>query len=150
MALALPHRIMQDDEYRGYRIPANSTVICNVYAITRDERIYPDPEKFIPERFDRSRPGPNPLNPRDFVCGIGRRICPGNHIADVSVFLAIASLIATMDISKSRDSSGVQIEPVVERSSGAVSQLRPFKCSIKARSEQAAKLINSAVMFGHE
>ncbi|KAL5639705.1 hypothetical protein ACGC1H_006332 [Rhizoctonia solani] len=148
--LAIPHRIMQDDEYRGYRIPAGSTVISNVYAITRDERIYPDPEIFIPERFDNSRPGPSPPNPRDFVFGIGRRVCPGNHIADVSVWLAIASLAATMDIGKARDNNGLYIEPVAERSSGFVSQLRPFKCSIKPRSEKVAKLINSAVMFEHE
>ncbi|CUA68608.1 O-methylsterigmatocystin oxidoreductase [Rhizoctonia solani] len=148
--LAIPHRITQDDEYRGYRIPSGSTVISNIYAITRDERIYPDPENFVPERFDSSRPGSNPPNPRDFVFGIGRRVCPGNHIADVSVWLAIASLAATMDISKAHDSNGEYIEPVAERSSGFVSQLRPFKCSIKPRSEKAAKLINSAVMFEHE
>ncbi|EUC61305.1 cytochrome P450 family protein [Rhizoctonia solani AG-3 Rhs1AP] len=148
--LAIPHRVLQDDEYRGYRIPAGSTVISNVYAITRDERIYPDPETFIPERFDTSRPGPNPPNPRDFIFGIGRRVCPGNHIADVSVWLAIASLAATMDINKTRDSNGVYVEPVTEWSSGFVSQLRPFKCSIKPRSEKVAKLINSAVMFEHE
>ncbi|ELU38334.1 cytochrome P450 [Rhizoctonia solani AG-1 IA] len=148
--LAIPHRILQDDEYRGYRIPAGSTLISNIYAITRDERIYPDPENFIPERFDANQPGPSPPNPRDFVFGIGRRICPGNHIADASVWLAIANLVATMDISKACDSNGVPIEPVPERCSGFVCQLRPFPCSIKPRSEKAVQLINSAVMFEHE
>ncbi|CAE6452246.1 unnamed protein product [Rhizoctonia solani] len=148
--LAIPHRIVQDDEYRGYRIPAGSTVISNVYAITRDERIYPDPEKFIPERFDETKPGLSAPNPRDFIFGIGRRICPGNHIADASIWLAIANLIATMDINKARDDNGAYIEPVPERSSGFVCQLRPFKCSIKPRSEKAIQLINSAVMFEHD
>jgi hypothetical protein len=30
---AIPHRVLQEDEYRGYRIPANSTVISNMYGV---------------------------------------------------------------------------------------------------------------------
>jgi cytochrome P450 len=29
--LGAPHGLMQDDSYMGYRIPANATVICNVW-----------------------------------------------------------------------------------------------------------------------
>ncbi|KAF8752233.1 cytochrome p450 [Rhizoctonia solani] len=94
------HRARQEDEYRGYRIPANSTIKYNMYAITRDERMFPDAENFIPERFDKSNLGPKPLEPRDFLFGVGRRVCPGQFVVDASLFLLMANIIATMDIRK--------------------------------------------------
>ncbi|QRW25885.1 cytochrome P450 family protein [Rhizoctonia solani] len=106
----------QDDEYRGYRIPANSTVYNNVYAITRDESMFPDPEKFIPERFDERQKTCGPLSPRDIIFGIGRRVCPGQFIADTSIFLVMSGILATMDITKARDGMVMRLS---QRSYGA-------------------------------
>ncbi|KAG8793834.1 hypothetical protein FRC12_001464 [Ceratobasidium sp. 428] len=49
--LAIPHACYEDDVYRGYQIPKGTPVIGNVWAITRDESTYPDPETFNPDRF---------------------------------------------------------------------------------------------------
>ncbi|CAE7105448.1 unnamed protein product [Rhizoctonia solani] len=149
-SMEVPHRVRQEDEYRGYRIPANSTVRYNIYAITRDERMFPDPEKFIPERFDGSNPGPKPLDPRAFMFGVGRRICPGRDIVDASLYLIMANIIATTDINKPRDETGREYEPEIKRTGHSINQVLPFKCSITPRSEHAVKLINSIVMFGEE
>jgi cytochrome P450 len=66
---------MKEDVYEGYRIPEGATVIANVFAITRDEEMYPDPLEFRPERFL----GPSPqVDPHKFVFGFGRRACPGS------------------------------------------------------------------------
>lgn len=32
--LLLPHRVIQDDEYLGYRIPKDTTIIANVWSVT--------------------------------------------------------------------------------------------------------------------
>ncbi|CAE6452250.1 unnamed protein product [Rhizoctonia solani] len=114
-SMEVPHRVRQEDEYRGYRIPANSTIKYNTYAITRDERMFPDAESFIPERFDESTPGPKPLVPRDFLFGVGRRVCPGKFVVDTSLFLLMANIIATMDINKPRDKHGNEFEPEIKR-----------------------------------
>ncbi|KAJ1301075.1 hypothetical protein OPQ81_003493 [Rhizoctonia solani] len=148
--LGSPRTVHQDQVYKGYRIPAHSTIYCNIYAITRDERIFPDPESFIPERFAKDYPGPTPLNPHNFVFGAGRRICPGNHLIDSSIFLIIASVIATMDINKPKDDRGNEIEPVIARTGFQTNQLVPFCCSITPRSQRARRLIDSVVMFEHE
>ncbi|KAJ3489884.1 hypothetical protein NLI96_g1811 [Meripilus lineatus] len=49
--LGLPHRLSEDDIYRGYHIPKNSTVIANARCITMDESVYQNPSAFSPERF---------------------------------------------------------------------------------------------------
>ncbi|KAF4616644.1 hypothetical protein D9613_008324 [Agrocybe pediades] len=48
---AVPHLLMEDDEYKGYRIPKGSIVIPNVWAMLHNEDVYPDPFAFNPERF---------------------------------------------------------------------------------------------------
>jgi len=74
LPIAVPKRVMQDDVYRGYFIPAGATVIQNVWAIFRDPNIYPDPEAFNPDRFLKDgKINPLVFNPEDRVFGAGRR-----------------------------------------------------------------------------
>ncbi|KAG9098356.1 hypothetical protein FRC07_010657, partial [Ceratobasidium sp. 392] len=49
--LGIPHASIEEDVYRGYRIPAGSIVMGNVWAITRNPAVYADPERFNPDRF---------------------------------------------------------------------------------------------------
>lgn len=51
-----------------------ATVVANIFSISQDKELYPNPLEFRPERFL----GPSPqVNPRKFVFGFGRRGCPG-------------------------------------------------------------------------
>lgn len=47
----MPHELIQDDEYEGYRFPAGTQFTWNAYAIALDEKEYADPMRFEPERF---------------------------------------------------------------------------------------------------
>ncbi|KAK7029115.1 cytochrome P450, partial [Favolaschia claudopus] len=49
--LGLPHRLMQDDVYRGYYLPAGTIVLANSWAILHNPDVYPSPNEFQPERF---------------------------------------------------------------------------------------------------
>uniref|UniRef100_A0A0W0FVR2 Putative P450 cytochrome n=1 Tax=Moniliophthora roreri TaxID=221103 RepID=A0A0W0FVR2_MONRR len=109
--LGVPHRVMQDDEYAGYRIPKGSTIIANIWAITRDTDMYPNPEVFDPERHLGDKPQPNPFK---FIFGFGRRICPGAHLAEQSVFVNVVSILAVYDIGPELDSIGKPIEAPIE------------------------------------
>ncbi|KAG2100196.1 cytochrome P450 [Suillus discolor] len=70
----------------NYCIPAGTTVFGNHWAISRDPEVYPEPDAFKPQRWidDQGRL-------RDdlafFVYGFGRRVCPGQHVANRSVFI---------------------------------------------------------------
>ena len=72
--IGVPKKVIQDDVYRGYLIPAGATVMENIWAISRDPKLYPDPETFNPDRFLKDGEI-NPLifNPEDRVFGSGRR-----------------------------------------------------------------------------
>ncbi|KAK7029428.1 hypothetical protein VNI00_014682 [Paramarasmius palmivorus] len=128
--LGVPHRVMQDDEYMGYRIPKGSAVIANIWAITRDTDMYPDPEIFDPERHLGEKPQPNPFK---FIFGFGRRICPGAHLAEQSVFLNVVNILAVYDIGPELDSNGKPVEAPIEFTGGITAHMKPFKCRITPR-----------------
>jgi len=67
-------RAMQDDIYRGYFIPRGTTVIQNIWAVSRDPNLYLDPETFNPDRFLKDgKIDPLVFDPEERVFGAGRR-----------------------------------------------------------------------------
>ncbi|KAJ6555570.1 cytochrome P450 [Mycena vulgaris] len=137
--LGFPHRLTEDDHYEGYFLPKGTLVQANVWKITRDPLVYPNPNVFDPTRFlasERKQVQPNP----EFTFGWGRRICPGRLMAVEVLFIAYAQAIAVYNISKPKV-SGIVIEPDTERSEGVVSRPTAFKCDIKPRNKKALALI---------
>ncbi|KAF5357256.1 hypothetical protein D9756_006490 [Leucocoprinus leucothites] len=99
--LGLPHAADEDDVYEGMFIPAGSTVLANIYAITRNTELFPDPEEFRPERFvDNDDPFFKNYNA---TFGFGRRICPGQHIATDELFALITRILWAFDIVSQED-----------------------------------------------
>ena len=76
-----------------------------------DPNYYSDPFSFRPERFlteNGREPDPDPYA---VVFGYGRRICPGRYMADSSLFISFAMIIATIDITEPITQDGRKIEP---------------------------------------
>jgi len=85
-----------------------------------------DPQEFIPERFlDLTQ---SITDPSLYAFGFGRRICPGKALAENSLFILVASILASLDISKDGT-----LEPEFEL--GLVSYPKPYKCRIVPRSD---------------
>ncbi|KAF9061653.1 cytochrome P450 [Rhodocollybia butyracea] len=145
--LAAPHCLTTDDEYQGYHIPAGSIVVGNSWAMLHDEVIYgPDTHLFNPERFltPDGKVDPEVKHP-EMLFGFGRRQCPGMDMAESSIWMTIASLLACFDIVKAVDRKGRPIEPVEEYSSGMVCRPQLFKCSIQPRSPRVETLVREAL-----
>ncbi|TFK43282.1 cytochrome P450 [Crucibulum laeve] len=136
----MPHKAMQDDVHEGFFIPKGSLIIPNVWGLTHDSRTYPNPKEFKPERFIPSEHGIVEPDPRELCFGFGRRICPGLHLADASVFISCAMTLAAFNISKVVE-NGVIIDPIHDNTTGAISHPKPFKCWIQPRSNKAISLI---------
>jgi len=143
--IGFPHTSIADDIYKGFYFPKGSLVMPNVWAITRDEAVYPDPEAFKPERFLEED---GSLNHDDvgYVYGFGRRLCPGIHFADATVWLAIASVLSMFKISKSHDENGNEIDiDEYACTDSFISHPVPFQCSIVPRSPKADTLSRNKV-----
>lgn len=83
------------------------------------------------------------LDPRTFVFGFGRRICPGRFFAENGLFLLCATVLATLDINRTCDVDGNEITPQIEYEGRAARRPKMFPCKIRARSAQAESLLNS-------
>ncbi|KAJ6585037.1 cytochrome P450 [Mycena capillaripes] len=142
LPLGVAHATTEDDIYEDYFIPKGAAVISNIWAMTRDETIYPEPDRFNPDRFFTSD---GKLNNDDngLLFGFGRRVCVGRHSADATVWATIVSVLSTFNIAKATDVAGneIDIDPIY--SDGLVSHPQPFACSITPRSEKAKNLVEA-------
>ena len=92
-AWVVTRRSLEADVLGGYRVPANTTVIMSPYVVQRDERWWPRPEQFDPERFLGRRDtdtGSGPLRYLPF--GAGPRLCIGRDLALLQAPIVIAAL----------------------------------------------------------
>ncbi|KAI5118228.1 hypothetical protein M0805_000724 [Coniferiporia weirii] len=137
-----PHVLSEEDTYMGYRIPRGAIVLANTWQITHDPTVYHDPFTFEPERFLGENAEPDP---RALVFGFGRRICPGKELAGSSLFISIAMSAAVFDISRAKDASGNDINPLCEYTTGLISHPKAFEYSIKPRDKKAELLIRSVI-----
>ncbi|KAJ7057142.1 cytochrome P450 [Mycena amicta] len=138
----LRHQVIQDDVYEGYLIPKGSMVMANIWAITHDAEMYPDPFAFDPSRFlgDKQQ-----RDPYDFVFGFGRRVCPGAPLAEETIFLAVANTLALFNISKALDAAGNEIDPMegLDWRTGLVTLALNFKFRLTPRSPDALAILES-------
>jgi len=139
---AFPHASLQDDTYRGYHIPAGSSVTGNLWAILRDPETFPNPDAFDPARYLGPK-GDYASSVVNMAFGWGKRLCPGKAVGEASVFIAVALITAASTISKPRDEHGVEYTPEARWTTGTARRPLPFKCTINCRSPQARSLILS-------
>ncbi|KAJ5709101.1 hypothetical protein N7493_010435 [Penicillium malachiteum] len=130
----------EEDVCNGYRIPKDSMIRINNWTIHMDERRYEDPQHFRPERFLNHHLGaaeyaasPNVAERDHFSYGGGRRIYPGMHLAERSLFNMSARLLHTFNIKHALDENGneIPIDPNAYRTTLILGP-EPFK----ARFEQ--------------
>lgn len=91
--LLLPFKATNDVELCGFKIPSNSNVLINMWAIARDPSYWEDPLSFLPERFLGSKINYRGQDFEFIPFGAGRRICPGLPLAVKMIQLELASII---------------------------------------------------------
>lgn len=139
--LGVPHAVIRDDEYMGYKIPKGAGVMWNVWAVHMDPKRHPDPRRFDPARYinDFQTAAESANNPdaskRDhFVFGAGRRLCQGMHIGERSLFLAMSRLLWAFNFDKARDANGSEIVPDAgDLTEGLLVQPKAFPARITPR-----------------
>ncbi|KAI8143828.1 cytochrome P450 [Fennellomyces sp. T-0311] len=106
--VTLPHVLEKDVSYKGYVFPKDVLILPSAYAMHRDPSRYPDPDKFMPERFmHETKPmaatAAGNYEKRDqFTFGWGRRQCPGIYLAETQLFVTLTAVLArcTLEIAE--------------------------------------------------
>ncbi|KAJ0024375.1 hypothetical protein Pint_08699 [Pistacia integerrima] len=122
--LLLPHSSSESCTVGGYNIPQGTMLIVNAWAMHRDPKVWDEPTKFMPERFEAIFGGREGFKYIPF--GTGRRACPGAPMAIRTASMALGSLIRCfewekvgneVDMSEQYGLSLTKAEPLVAMSS---------------------------------
>ncbi|KAH0468528.1 hypothetical protein IEQ34_003561 [Dendrobium chrysotoxum] len=84
---------IHDVHVGNYFIPAGTTAMVNMWAITHDKSIWSDPDEFKPERFLTNHVSIMGSDLRMAPFGSGRRVCPGKAMGLATVHLWLAQLL---------------------------------------------------------
>ena len=105
VALGHPHITTRELTHNGVRLPVGSRIHLNAWAIGHDPNRHADPERFWPERYEgdsttseQSKNSADVKSRDHFAFGSGRRICPGYHVAERSLAIAIMRLVWAFEI----------------------------------------------------
>ncbi|XP_046478170.1 cytochrome P450 306a1 [Neodiprion pinetum] len=101
--VGIPHGALEDSEIGGYLIPKGTMIVPLQWAIHMDPKNWKDPEEFRPARFiadDGSFAKPENFLPFQN----GKRICVGEELAKMTLFLFAGRIIQSLKVSLYRSS----------------------------------------------
>jgi cytochrome P450 family 2 subfamily J len=125
----VPHYTISDTTIGGYHIPKNTTIFCSIWNAHHDPNYWNDPESFIPERFI-GEDGKSVSRPPHYMpFSLGKRICPGEPMAMMELFLYFTFIIQKFEVA-----FPLGYKPRFEAALGAAYRLEPYKIRFLSRS----------------
>jgi len=94
-------RLTEPVEIGGYEIPAGANITPSIHLVHRNPEIYPEPDRFLPERFLESPPGTYTWIP----FGGGVRRCLGAAFAQFEMTVVLRELVKRWQIAPARPES---------------------------------------------
>jgi len=152
LIIGMAHSNIEEDHYKGYRIPNGSTIVPNNWTMCMDPERNPNPRQFNPLRFEHDRQGEHESatnkdeNQRqNWIFGSGRRLCQGMHIAERSLFMGIARMLWAFNFERAVDERGVPYPVDIDDFVGGIAvQPADFKVNIVPRSKEKADIIRQS------
>lgn len=126
--LAIPHMTSEKTVLQGFTIPKGTVVLINLWSVHRDPAIWEKPDDFCPHRFldDQGQL----LKRETFIpFGIGKRVCMGEQLAKMELFLMFVSLMQTFTFALPEGSE----KPVMTGRFGLTLAPHPFNVTISKR-----------------
>ncbi|XP_046577297.1 cytochrome P450 2J5-like [Haliotis rubra] len=111
----------------GYRIPRNTLVYTNIYSVLHDPDVWGEPHIFKPERFitpEREIIYPDPWIP----FGGGLRMCAGEILARMELFLFFSNLLQSFHFSKVGNA-----EPDIDPEFGMTMTPKSYEVTVQSR-----------------
>ncbi|KAI9250291.1 cytochrome P450 [Sporodiniella umbellata] len=139
--LAAPRLVTQDVSYKNYIIPKGYTIYTNMHTVNNDPSLFPNPEKFDPERFMNDTrslhvvSNGNVERRDNYGFGWGRRICPGIYLTENQMFHLLSRVLFTCVIEPEISPSGKEVFPDLDETvdTGFTVYPAPFKVRLTER-----------------
>lgn len=132
--LLVPHESSADCKVGGYFIPGGTMLIVNLWAIQNDPKLWEEPRRFVPERFEGfegTRDGH-----KFMPFGSGRRACPGEGLAMRMMGLVLGSLLQCFNWER----IGKELVDMTEGPGLTMPKLRPLVVRCQPRMTMASQL----------
>lgn len=111
---AMVRHLVEDRVVAGYLLPAWSTLVLGQWVLHRDERYWPRPEHFEPDRWLDPTASASAARPRFayFPFGAGTRQCIGSGFAVAEGVLTLATIARRWTLTPASDTPA-QLEPSI-------------------------------------
>ncbi|XP_039607781.1 cytochrome P450 2B4-like [Polypterus senegalus] len=124
----VPREVTKDTELRGYFLPKGTQVFINLSSVFYDKSIWKFPDQFNPENFLDDEG--NFYRPELFIpFSAGMRMCPGEQLARVELFIFFSSLLQHLKFCWPDGASPPDLEGIV----GLSHSPKPFKLLCQTR-----------------
>ncbi|CAB1347640.1 unnamed protein product [Coregonus sp. 'balchen'] len=128
---SVPHEVIRDTEFHNYLIPEGTMVLPLLSSVLADPRLFKNPDEFDPENF-LDENGRFKKNDGFFAFGVGKRVCLGEALARLELFLLFTSLLQRFTFTGTRPPEEINIDPACY----SFGRMPPsYDCYIKLRSD---------------
>ncbi|XP_077141737.1 cytochrome P450 2G1-like [Ranitomeya variabilis] len=108
--LNLPHLVTRDVQFHGYQIPKGTEIYPLLCTVHRDPKQFSSAWKFDPNRFlDES--GKFKKNEAVMPFSAGKRICPGEVLARMEIFIFLTTILQNFKLSSKTQFTDSDIAP---------------------------------------
>lgn len=121
---------MHDSTIDGKSIPKGTQVFINLWAFHYDEREWEEPTAFRPERFlDKDGKFVHGMNISFLPFGAGRRVCVGEAMAKLELFLFISHILYRYELKPASEDAMPELEGIL----GVVLGPKPYRIKFVKR-----------------
>ncbi|XP_078323096.1 cytochrome P450 2C29-like [Crassostrea virginica] len=103
--LSLPHGLTKEVRHGESIIPKEAVLIPNISSVLFDSAIFENPNSFCPDRFLDENGQLNGKEKYVITFSLGKRVCLGEALARMELFLLMTSLIQRFEFLPENDSS---------------------------------------------
>uniref|UniRef100_A0A8C4RDQ9 Cytochrome P450 n=1 Tax=Erpetoichthys calabaricus TaxID=27687 RepID=A0A8C4RDQ9_ERPCA len=104
------HKTTKDTIFRGYTIPADTVVIPVLYSVLFDKTKWATPHSFNPGHF-LDENGCFKMNSAFMPFSTGKRICAGEGLAKMELFLFFTTLLQNFSFRSTEDPANISLLP---------------------------------------
>ncbi|XP_044134355.1 cytochrome P450 2B11-like [Bufo gargarizans] len=106
----VPHCTTEDVSFGGYTIPKGTDVFPLLTTVLKDPEQFPEPELFAPDRFLDDK-GAIKKHAAFLPFSAGRRVCPGEGLARMELFLFLTTLLQKFTLTTVVPTDDIDLRP---------------------------------------